>query len=334
MDRTAYTQAQQLFGLISAPIQWKIIELAFQKQLFDHLAQPVSAGVVAQQLALNETAVRLWLDALCSLGLLIKHDSLYRAQVDLEPLLISSAKDYLGDSLLHIASTRHAGLQQLEQLLQGEKATTNLQLDDPDFWKLSQTSLWDYHRIISAQEQLLLLCDLPQWPVITDILDLGAGSEALALEILSNYPNKKVNLFDLPACIEQIKRRQQPLKKGLQLITGDYNNFQLEGEFDLIWCSLSLYYAKDLPALFAKLYQQLRPGGLFVSFHEGLSAERTVPKEHIIGRLLPALQGNDLSFNRGQISELMQKAGFICLQSYEAETLFGPICVDIAEVRK
>lgn len=33
----------------------------------------------------------------------------------------------------------------------------------------------------------------------------------------------------------------------------------------------------------------LAPGGVFVSFHEGLSDERTAPEPHVIGRLMPAL---------------------------------------------
>ncbi len=69
---------------------------------------------------------------------------------------------------------------------------------------------------------------------------------------------------------------------------------------------------------------------MFVSFHEGLADERTAPETHVIGRLMPALRGQDVSFDLGRIAEAARQAGFLRIESRPVETAFGPMWADIA----
>ncbi len=64
-----------------------------------------------------------------------------------------------------------------------------------------------------------------------------------------------------------------------------------------------LVYAKDLQAFLGRVLDALNPGGVFISLHEGLIDERTGPEAYILSRLSFALEGQDVSFEAGQIAE-------------------------------
>lgn len=87
-------------------------------------------------------------------------------------------------------------------------------------------------------------------------------------------------------------------------------------------------HAKDLVTLLTRARHALRPGGVLVSFHEGLTGGRTAPEPHVVGRLIPALHGQDLSFDHGTIAAAMRAAGFTRMEERMVETPFGPMVAE------
>ena len=161
------------------------------------------------------------------------------------------------------------------------------------------------------------------------MLDIGAGSETLAIALTKNKPNLAYHLFDLPEVIEQITANIPNDLSAITLHPGNYNTTELPNGFDMIYASMSLYYAEDLDHLLTNIQNNLEPNGVFISLHEGLTQQRTQPSHHVIGRLLPALKGNDFSFNRGEIATRMLVAGFKQVHSQSLDTPFGPMDLDI-----
>lgn len=318
---------QPLVNALYGPIQWQLVELSLRLQLFDHLREAQVAAEVAAQYGWQTRPTELLLNGLCSLGLLDKCNGLYRLPAVLGDCLDSDSGCYIGGTLLHMARTRYQGLHQLEALLKGDTVQTDINLTGESFWQRNADNLLQFHRCIGTAEQLELLQQLPEWPRLTRVLDLGAGSESMAEAILAACPDKRVCLFDLPGCIEQIRRRL-PHDSPIDLQSGDYNSFNLQGRYDLIWASMTLYYAEDLAGFLARIRAVLNDGGVFVSFHEALEQERSRPFEHVVGRLMPAMRGQDLSFSAGTIRAALLQAGFT-VEQRQVSTLFGPMVMEI-----
>ena len=64
----------------------------------------------------------------------------------------------------------------------------------------------------------------------------------------------------------------------------------------------------------SKIYNSLKPGGIFMVTSDGLNKDKTGPAGSVISWLPTMLQGNDMSFTTGQIAHAMLKAGFCSTQ--------------------
>jgi hypothetical protein len=176
-----------------------------------------------------------------------------------------------------------------------------------------------------------ILQGLPGWSQVRCFLDLGAGSECLAVSLAEQHPKLKVRVFELPLCAKNIEAALLPIhKEHIQVIAGDYNEADIVGDNDVIWTSMSLYYAKDLNMLLSNLKAALSKNGMLVSLHEGLTDARTSPEYHVVGRFFPVLNGNNVWFGRGDIADTMRSVGFNKLLSRTIHTLYGPMDLDIA----
>ena len=82
--------------------------------------------------------------------------------------------------------------------------------------------------------------------------------------------------------------------------------------------------------LLSNLKAALCKNGMLVSLHEGLTDARTSPEYHVGGRFFPTLNGNNVSFGRGDIADTMRSVGFNKVISRTIHTLYGPIDLDIA----
>jgi len=328
-----------LFELLQAPVRWQLLRVSLENGLLDTLAQPVTAASLAQQYRLDERCSGLLLRALCSMGVVDNVQQQFQLTAEARRYLHTSSDQYIGGTLLNMADTRHRGLEQLAELLAGECPAQPLQLDAESHWQRASESLLAFHRSLATERMLPLLQQQSGWQQCLRVLDLGAGSESLALALCADNPARQVTLLDLPGCIEQIARRLQghPLLTQIQLLPGDYNHCSFapttpdtEPVYDLIWSSMTLYYARDLVEFMTKVRASLAPGGRFISVHEGLTDNRCQPPDHVIGRLIPALHGPDLSFEKGEIRNAMQQAGFDVGQPHTLVTPWGPMEVDIA----
>lgn len=320
--------ATTLFDLIQAPLRWQVLKAGLDLNLFDHLAQAQSAEEIAASLSLEPRRAAIVLDALCAMGLLDKEAGRYRLSAPAAPYLLSEGDRSLRDMLLTLPILRHGDV---AALLRSEGGTPP-DLSDPAFWDRSAASLRSFHRGMGVEVMAGLLESLPEWPSASRFLDLGAGSEILSLHVAERRPDMAVTVLDLPPLAARIGRAvgaAGPTGGRVAVIAGDYNDVEFGSGHDVIWASMTLYYARDLVAVLAKIRRALAPGGVFVSFHEGLTDGRTAPESHVVGRLVPALRGVNVSFERGQITGALRRAGFSRVECRDVETPFGLMVMDI-----
>ncbi|MBP2232702.1 SAM-dependent methyltransferase [Azospirillum agricola] len=323
----------RLFDLIQAPLRWQLLAAGLEFGLFDRLSAPTTAADLAADLSLDAGRLGHVLDALAAMDLLVKSGGRYRLAEEAAPYLRADGERSLRDLLTTLPRLRHGDI---AALLRGEAGDAALDMAAPEFWDRSAFSLRAFHRGMGAAAMIAVLESLPEWPSARRFLDLGAGSETLALTVAQRRPDMTAALVDLPPMADRIAGRLAaagPAGRRVAVIADDFNDVAFDdpetgGGYDVIWASLTLYYARDLVALLTRARRALAPGGVLVSLHEGLTAERTRPETHVVGRLVAALRGQDRSFDQGAIAAALSAAGFGRVESRDVATAFGPFRLD------
>ncbi|GEO82707.1 class I SAM-dependent methyltransferase [Pararhodospirillum oryzae] len=319
--------AARLFDLVQAPLRWQLIEIGLTLDLFDRLPTARTAADMARELDLDPRRLALVLDGLSALGALGKQDGHYALTAEGAAYLSSAGPLSLRPMLLNLASRRHAALADLLT----EPPPPPLDMSDPAFWTRAAANLRAFHRAMALPVMLEALEGLASWPRARRVLDLGAGSDVLARAIVARSPEKTVTILDLPPLAAALAEgvAADGLEDRIIVRAGDYNTADLGQGHDVAWASMTLYYAHDLEALCARVGAALAPGGVFVSFHEGLTDERTQPELHVVGRLTTALRGPNLSFDHGRIASALRRAGFARVDSHPVATPFGLMHLDV-----
>ena len=164
------------------------------------------------------------------------------------------------------------------------------------------------------------------------MLDLGSGPGVIGLEILSRNPHMQGVLFDLPAVADVAREEigKASMERRVEVIGGNYNDTSFGQGYNLVLSSLNLYYARDLTDFLKRVRQAMEPNGVFISFHEGLTHGRTRPSRTVLSRLSLVMEGQDMSFNQGEIANALLNAGFSRVHSRTIETPMGTFELDIA----
>ncbi len=320
-----------LFDLMSGPVRWQIVRLAYAEKIFDQLVTAKTPAEIANLNGFDERRTGLYLKALCSMGLAQCHDGQYQLRDDNAEILRSDTDKSLRSTLLAVSFMRGMNI---ETLLRNQEPDRNMNLHSEDFWDKSGDSLRSFHRGMAVDEMYNFLKSLPEWDTVKTIVDLGAGSEVLAERITSLNPEKSVTLVDLPPMVKRMEQALSGKSCAAQIstIAGDYNLVEFPRDTDLMWASMTLYFVKDMEDFFGRAYAALKPGGLFVSLHEGLSADRTQPECQVVGRLPVNMEMEDTGVGENQISDAMRKAGFPSVTITTVDTVVGPMLLTVGRV--
>lgn len=317
------------FEWLNGPIRWELLMAGLELSLYDYLRRPVAVATLAQQTDLHADTLQPWLRAMTASGVLQREHQGWVLAPWAAPFLDRQSPRFIGPTLVQLSRVRQATAADIvERLRHGPRPAADQPLRSPQFWRQASANLQAFQRALAVPFCLDLLPDLLPASIRTDGagagLDLGAGSAELALALCARHPDLTMTVFDLPACIDALSE-QVGAQPRLQLVGGDYNDTLPAGPFDLIWCAMALYYARDLTALIRRLRERLQPGGVLISLHEGLSAHRTAPELHVIGRSWPALQGVDVSMDSGRIARAMTAAGCSDVTLRALASPWGPL---------
>jgi tRNA (cmo5U34)-methyltransferase len=100
------------------------------------------------------------------------------------------------------------------------------------------------------------------------VLDLGAGTGLFSMNILQRYPKAKFVLYDVAdKLLEIAQQRFVNYEKQFEYLVEDYRNITGKSEYDLVISSLSIHHLKheEKEALFNKVYELLKPKGVFIN---------------------------------------------------------------------
>lgn len=323
-----------LYGLVAAPIRGRLLTAGLELGIFDHLDEFRDEAEMSAALGAHPGNTELFLDALAAIGVVEKKEGRYRNSEQAMRFLMRRSPVPLGGLLLMIKRRCEDSLSDLPGLvLNGPRS-------DPTDDGSSEASWAEAARVSAAwvaggvgQAMAAVLADLPEFPRFQKMLDLGGGHGMFALYFTAAHPSMSAVVYDRPAVVaaagEFIRKYAARDRVGTQ--AGDYLRDDIGTGYDLVWACSTLNFARhDLDTLTGKVFAALKPGGVFASFQDGLTHERTSP-DIMLGHLGEAMRlGRDVFFSQGEIAASMLRCGFRHVHSRTMETPMGPMDLDIA----
>ena len=323
-----------IYNLVRMGSQIEIFTTALKWKIFDYLEKPVAMDIVSQKLGSHLRNTELLLNTLAGMSIIIKKDGLFFNTASTSEQLVTTKPEYLGSFLLHINEWhKQFGVNMEDLIKNGPPEEDNKDLAEGDMWAESARLSAAYGFAGPAKYITEIIKSLPEFPVMKTMLDLGGGAGIFTLGVVSAHKNLKGIIFEQPPVANVAKEfiDQYEAQDRVSVMEGDYINDPLGGPYDLIFASATLNFAKDrFDDLFKKIYDSLRPGGIFITHQDGVKAERTQPLCHLSEFLFAELYGADFAIPQGMIADAMLKAGFKSVRSFTQNSDFGEMDIDIA----
>ncbi len=317
-----------LYGAIPA----KLLLTAIEFKVFSRLGAPLPAEALAREVGTHPENTRVFLDALVANDLLHKHDGKYRNTPLADAFLAEGRPTYLGEVLLADAEWMQPALESMTALVKHGPSASGRPRRSVSPAKEAEVYA-NCQRAGTAQSAAKIVSQVPEFPRMKKMLDLGAGAGLIGLAIVAAHPTMTGVLFDCPAIVEVAQRfiREYELQDRITTIGGDYVTDPIGAGYDLVWTRYTLS-RNNLDLVVRKIHAALNPGGVYISFAEGLTHERTKPTSLINAMLANGLCGTYEMFDEGEIAQAMLRAGFRSVHTRVAGAFeaYGPAVVDIA----
>lgn len=327
----------KLYEILIAPIRTRLLLTGIELKVFNHLSEPISAEAVAQALDTHLENTRLLLDGLAASDLVYKMNGLYRNTPLTQTFLVDREPTYLGEFLSDMSSQWFEPVfnEMGEMVRQGPKPwpTPEDSVDSEELWARHALLGANYQRSGPARQMAAIVSSLPEFPSFQKMLDLGGGAGLIGLAVAAESPSMEGVLFDRPPVAEVAKGlfKDFGLEDRMTAVGGDYFIDSIGDGYDLILAIATLNFARhDIDPIMTKIHDALNPGGVFISFHDGLTHERTKPEVMVLPGLATTLRGMDMGLDQGFLAEAMLRAGFKSVRSRTVDTDFGPMDLDIA----
>ena len=325
---------EHLYRMLIAPIRSKLLLAGIELKVFNQLSQPKSAEDVAEAIGTHPENTRLFLDGLATIDLVVKKDDLYQNTVVTQTFLVEGAPISLGQLFTSWAQMWDPALKDLPRLVREgpPPPSPEAEIGAEDMWAQYATSVANVEMAGIAQRMAKIVANLPEFPLLGKMLDLGGGPGIIGIAIVSAHPSMKGVIFDRPAVAEVAESfiKEYKMENRIEVLSGDFKHDSIGDGYDLIWASSVLNFVKDnIDPFMKKIFDALNPGGVFISCHDGLTRERTKPEIMVLSWLSVALMGTDMGLDQGFIADSMLRVGFKSVRSRTLDTPMGPMDLDI-----
>jgi len=310
-----------LFDILVGPVKMAVLEAALDLNIAGVLEHGMTAQAVARALDIrtDPQALGYFLDSMAAMGFLEKQDGTYRNTRFARRYLHSESPVYMKDFVTRMKAMQHKNLDKIADIVRsGPPGVEKSEILASEMkWEKAVAHLAAYQRAGMACRAADLVQALPEFKDAGKLLDLGGGPGLMGAEMVRRHPSLNGVLMDQAAIVHLAEKeiRKEGLSQRISFIPGDYNETDFGSGYDIIWASQNLYYVRDPRDFYARLGQALTDTGVVVCLHEGLTRERTQPAGIVLSRLSLALEGQDVSFERGQVAGYLKAAGFARVES-------------------
>jgi len=275
---------------------------------------------IANNLHLDEHACERLLNALVSLGFLNKKNDLFFNTTESFTFLSKKSLNYSG-GLMHLNHLWNTWSNLTQVVKTGNSAHSSEINERGEEWLFPFINAMHDRAKKQAPEQLANI-DLSE---IKSTLDIGGGSGAYSMEIVSKKPDIEAIVFDLPNVIPLTKKflEKEGFSDKIKTHIGDYTTDDLPKGFDVLFLS-AVIHSNSLEinqGLIKKCYNSLNNNGRIVIQDWIMNNDRTQPVSgaiFAINMLVGTEAGN--CFTEQEVIEMLDIAGFKNISRIEFET--------------
>jgi hypothetical protein len=321
-----------LTRMLCGGIPGNLLLTGIELKVFTHLSAPRSAESLAREIGTHLGNTRAFLDALAANDLLGKSKGEYRNAPLAEMFLVEGTPTYIGEALARDAEWIRPGLEGMAALVKDGPPAPG-RPGHSISWAREAEIQANAQRAGRAQQAAAIASELPEFPQMRTMLDLGGAAGLIGIAIVAAHPTMTGVIFDRPGVVEVARRfiREYELEQRVTVLAGDYSVDPIGADYDLVWTSYTLPH-DNLEPIIRKIHAALSPGGVYVSLAEGLTHERTRPTFLINAMLATSLTSQEVMYEEGEIAQAMRRVGFKSVHTRVAESpqFYGPAVVDIA----
>jgi predicted O-methyltransferase YrrM len=272
---------------------------------------PSTAEDLAGRLHADLRGLTALLNALTSMGLLIKKDNTYKLAVDSAQFLSDkSPRSVL--PMIHHAAHLWESWSDLTSKVKGPGSTATTASSASDADEL-RAFIGAMHVVGMPMAQKIIMAI--RHGTARNLIDVGGASGTYTIAFLQAAPKMKATLFDRPAVIQIARERlvEAELLDRVRLVTGDFYKDKLPGGHDLALLSAIIHQnsPRQNIELFRKVLRALVSGGRLIIRDHVMEPSRTEPKEGAIfavNMLVNTKGGSTYTFD--EIRDWLKEAGF------------------------
>jgi SAM-dependent methyltransferase len=299
----------------------RILLSGFELDVFTQIGEDGSTSHhIAETLQLDEHACERLMNALTSLGFLVKKDQFYFNTDESYAFLSKKSPEYLGglNHTNHLWNTWSKLTQVIKTGKSAHPDEINIRGDE---WLFSFISAMHDRAKKQAPQQLANI-DLTG---INSVLDIGGGSGAYSMEFITKKPGIQATVFDLPNVVPIARNfiEKEGFANKIVTCTGDYTTDDLPGGFDLVFLS-AVIHSNSLEinsTLIMKCYAALNRNGKIIIQDWIMNKERTQPLSGAVFaiNMLVGTEAGDC-FTEKEVTDMLLVAGFTKISRIEFES--------------
>jgi predicted O-methyltransferase YrrM len=303
---------EEILQLAQGFMECKILHTAAELNIFSLLAEkPLNAEEAALRIGADAHALSMLLDALASIGLLVKQGETYRCGgVPAQFLADNSARSVL-PMVLHMASlwSRWSRLTDVVRGIGGAKEEFNFARRDEEL----RAFIGAMHVVATPLAKQIVESVNAQSS--RALIDVGGGSGTYTIAFLRAVPDMKATIFDLPEVIEMARERiaEEGLLDRVAFAAGSFHQQELPPGHDLALVSAIIHSNSpdQNQDLYSRVFRSLNGGGRILIRDYVMESGRTFPRDgaiFAINMLVGTSGGRNYTFD--EIKADLLKAGF------------------------
>ena len=184
--------------LVNSGQQSKLLEAALKLRIFDYIEHE-TAGEIAEKAGFHPRNTELFLNALAAMDVIVKKDGVFSHTNQSAAYLDSRQPTYLGDYLLHTMDFQKMLGKNIETLVRQGPPTGVLDMKDGSMWARSARCAAAYQFNGEAQRMAEIVKNLPEFPTMKRMLDIGGGSGFYTIAIVQAHPTMEGVILEQPA---------------------------------------------------------------------------------------------------------------------------------------
>ena len=306
----------RLASLASGHAEARAIQVALKLGLFEALAgEDRDEAGLAIAIGGEPRATMILANAMAALGLLEKHDGVYRLSDAARRYLVESSDEFLGGMIAFDEMIFPLWVRLEESVRSGAPVRT------PDMFQARPEETARFIRamdsLVRARGDARHLASTLDLSGVDVIADIGGGPGTYVAEFVKRWPHLRGAICDLPATLavarEILTSRDGGVRERIELVEFDYNQDEIPLQCGAILLSNIIHSEPEAvnKSLAHKCFRALKPGGRLIIKDHILNREMTGPAAGALFSLylLLTTHGRDYSFD--EVSGWLRDAGFV-----------------------